>query len=206
VSGLRDRFRSLTLRLGATTDSGALADDLLTAWAAPGRVYHDVRHLEDCLARLDELSLPALTRDRVEAAIWFHDAVYDSRAADNEDRSARWAVESLPALGLDPELAADVARLVHLTRDHAPAADEAGRLLCDIDLSILGRPSAEFDTYEQRVRAEYAWVPEAAYRVGRRRVLSAFLQRDPLFQTEPFRQRFESSARANLQRALAALS
>jgi predicted metal-dependent HD superfamily phosphohydrolase len=206
VSGLRDRFRSLTRRLGARTDSGALADELLTAWAAPGRVYHDVRHLEDCLAQLDELSLPALTRDRVEAAIWFHDAVYDSLAADNEDRSARWAMESLPALGLDPELAADVARLVRLTRDHAPGAEEAGRLLCDIDLSILGRPSAEFDTYEQRVRAEYAWVPEAAYRVGRRRVLSAFLQRDPLFQTEPFRQRFESSARANLQRALAALS
>jgi predicted metal-dependent HD superfamily phosphohydrolase len=78
--------------------------------------------------------------------------------------------------------------------------------MCDIDLSILGRPSPEFDAYEQRVRAEYAWVPEAVYRLGRRRVLSAFLKRKPLFQTEPFRQRFESSAHANLQRALAALS
>jgi predicted metal-dependent HD superfamily phosphohydrolase len=76
--------------------------------------------------------------------------------------------------------------------------------MCDIDLSILGYPVEAFDAYERDIRAEYAWVPEEAFRHGRRRILEGLLRRDPLFQTETFRRRFESSARANLRRVLAA--
>jgi len=205
VSGLRDRFCALARRLGATQDPGALADALLVAWSAPGRVYHDQRHLEDGLSQLDGLPLSANTHDQVEAALWFHDGIYDPRASDNEERSARWAMDALSALGVGAPVAGEIARLVLLTRDHAPVPDEAGQLLCDIDLSILGRPAADFDEYERRVRAEYAWVPEEAYRYGRRGVLSTFLRRQPLFQTDTFRRRFESSARDNLRRSLEAL-
>ena len=205
MTGLRDRFCALARRLGATRDPGPLADALLAAWSAPGRVYHDQRHLEDGLSQLDGLPLSAGTHDQVEAALWFHDAIYDARASDNEERSARWAMDALSALGVGAPVAGEIARLVLLTRDHAAVPDEAGRLLCDIDLSILGRPAADFDEYERRVRAEYAWVPEEAYRLGRRRVLSAFLRRQPLFQTDTFRRRFESSARDNLRRSLEAL-
>jgi predicted metal-dependent HD superfamily phosphohydrolase len=147
----------------------------------------------------------ARTRDLIEVALWFHDAIYDPRSSDNEERSARWVGEALPAAGIPTAVAAEVARLVRLTRDHAPAPDEAGRLLCDIDLSILGRPAEVFEAYQRRIRAEYAWVPDAAYRQGRSRILANLLGRDPLFQTEPYRRRFEATARANLRRALAEL-
>jgi predicted metal-dependent HD superfamily phosphohydrolase len=36
-------------------------------------------------------------------------------------------------------------------------------------------------------------------------VLASFLRRRPLYQTEHFQQHYEASARANLERALAAL-
>ena len=74
----------------------------------------------------------------------------------------RWS-----AAGVAAPVAADVARLVRFTRDHAPVPDEAGRFLLDIDLSILGRPVEVFDAYQRRIRAEYSWVPEDAYRLGR---------------------------------------
>lgn len=205
VSELRERCTTLLRRLGAARDSSALSDALLAAWSMPERAYHGLAHLEDCLAQLDRAEADPTTRDLVEAALWFHDAVYDPHASDNEERSAAWAAEALTAAGISVDLANQVARLVRLTAGHGPVPDVAGQLVCDIDLSILGRPVEAFDDYDRRVRAEYAWVPEPAYRAGRTRVLQDFLHRDPLFQTPAFRRRFERQARVNLRRALAAL-
>jgi predicted metal-dependent HD superfamily phosphohydrolase len=205
VSALSERFTALLRRLGATKDSTPQGDALLAAWSAPGRAYHDLRHLEDCLAQLDNAEVDPATRDLVEGALWFHDAVYDPRTGDNEERSAAWAVEALLAAGVPRHRVDEVARLVRLTAGHVPVPDLAGQLMCDIDLSILGRPIELFDSYDRRVRSEYAWVPDAVYRAGRARILEEFLRRDPLFQTPSFRRRFEAQARANLRRALVAL-
>ena len=205
VKELGERFTGLLRRLGAAQDNTALGDALLAAWSTPDRTYHGLAHLQDCLAQLDGAEADPATRDLVEAALWFHDAVYDPRVGDNEVRSAAWAAEALPAAGISVDLADQVARLVRLTARHTPVPDLAGQLVCDIDLSILGRAAEEFDDYGRRVRVEYAWVPEPAYRAGRARVLQDFLHRDPLFQTPAFRRRLERQARANLRRALAAL-
>jgi predicted metal-dependent HD superfamily phosphohydrolase len=203
------RFATLVRRAGATQDPIPLGEALIAAWSEPGRRYHDVRHLEDCLTQLDQLDdlgVHPATRDILEMALWFHDAVYDPRATDNEERSARWATEALAAAGIPAAAVNEVARLVRLTREHGTASDEAGRLICDIDLSILGRPVEVFDAYERRIRSEYRWVSEEVFRDGRTRILEGFLRRAPLFQTDAFRRRFEASARANLRRALAALA
>jgi predicted metal-dependent HD superfamily phosphohydrolase len=204
LTPLRDRFVSLVRRLGSGGDAWSAAEAVLAAWAEPSRRYHDLGHLRDSLARLDEAPAAGTDRDRVEAALWFHDAVYDPSAADNEERSAAWARRALGDLGVPHTVAEDVARLVLLTRDH-DADDPAGRLLCDVDLSILGRPHDEFDAYDRRIREEYAWVPDDAYRDARRGVLERMLRRHPLYQTDHFRHRYEAAARANLERALAAL-
>ena len=95
-----------------------------------------------------------------------------------------------------------MARLVRLTDHRAPPPDAAGRLLSDIDLSILGRLPDEFDAYDAAIRAEYAWVPDEAYRIERRKILSALLAREPLYGTEPIRRRYEAAARVNLRRAI----
>ena len=108
-------------------------------------------------------------------------------------------------LGIATVVAEDVARLIRLTDHRTPPSDDAGRLLCDIDLSILGRSSEAFDAYDAAIRAEYAWVPEAAYRAGRREVLGRLLAREHLFGTDQFRRRFDLRARANLRTALARL-
>lgn len=193
---------ALLRSLGATADPAPLADALLAAWSAPARVYHDRRHLEDCLARLDEVA-SAPERELVEAALWFHDGIYDPHASDNEERSARWAADALGGLGIPADVGTEVARLVLLTRHDAPPGDAAGRLVCDIDLSILGRSDAEYEEYERRIREEYAWIPAAEFRDGRRRILERLLSRQPLFRTEAFRRRYEAKARENLHRALA---
>ena len=87
----------------------------------------------------------------------------------------------------------------------APDAGDAS-LLVDIDLAVLGASAARFDAYERQIRAEYAQVPEPAFRQRRRALLAAFLARDRLYATAPLRAELEASARTNLARSIAALA
>lgn len=203
---LGSRFADLWHRLGAAGDGAEVYAALDTAYGEPARVYHTTQHLADCLVRLDEFPEAEAERDLVEAAIWFHDAVYDPTSSENESRSADWAARALGDAGVAGSLVQRVSALVLLTRHLGPATDSAGRLLCDVDLSILGREPADFERFERAIRAEYSWVPEPEYRARRGRVLRGFLERQPLYQTVPFRIRYEEAARRNLARALAQLA
>jgi predicted metal-dependent HD superfamily phosphohydrolase len=199
-----ERLAALCRRLGASADAGSLGADLLARYGEPRRAYHGLDHLRDCLEQLDAAPAEGADRDRVEAALWFHDAIYDPLAGDNEARSAELARRSLEGLGVAPAVARHVAALVLETRHLQPPADPDARLLCDVDLSILGRDPGDFERYERGIRTEYALVPEALYRRERAGVLRRLLQRRPLFGTRHFRRRYEQAARANLARALAA--
>lgn len=199
------RFTRLLRRLGATTDIDGLYRRLEAAWGEPHRVYHGTSHLVDCLEQLDMAPADGADRRLVEAALWFHDAVYDPRATGNETRSASWASRALAETGLASSIVAEVARLVLLTRHAAPATDPAGALVCDVDLSILGRRPEEYEEFERRIRAEYAWVPEPTYRSVRAGILEGFLRRSPLYRTAHFRSKYEAAARRNLAATVTAL-
>jgi len=202
---LRERFGDLWRRMGAVDDGRRVFDDLLRAYREPHRRYHGVDHLGDCLEQLDGASATGEDRDLAETALWFHDAVYVPGAADNEARSAEWAARALAAAGAPEARAHQVARLVRLT-DHArPADDPVGALVCDVDLSILGRPPAEFAEYERRIRAEYAHIPEPLYRMARASVLAGLLAREPLYRSDHFRGLYEAAARRNLTRSVEGL-
>ena len=198
------RFGALLRRLGAVSEGTDLHAALTAAWAEPHRVYHGTAHLADCLRALDLAPSEGGDPDTAEAALWFHDVVYDPRAADNEERSAEWAAQGLAHVGVPAGTAGEVARLVRLTR-HAEApvpSDATGALVCDVDLSVLGRAAADYEAFERGIRAEYAWVPEPVYRAERSRILARLLAREPLYLTTYFRQGCESAARSNLNRAI----
>jgi predicted metal-dependent HD superfamily phosphohydrolase len=203
-AALRERFAALWRRLAAS-DDGPPFEALLRGWTERHRSYHGLDHLRDCLARLDEAAGPGRPRDLAEAALWYHDVVYQPGARDNEGRSAELARTALLAGGAPEATADEVARLVRLTDHAAPAADPVGQLVCDVDLSILGRPPDEFAEYERRVREEYRQVPASLFRAGRARVLETLLSRQPLYGTDHFQKRYEIVARGNLHRSLASL-
>jgi predicted metal-dependent HD superfamily phosphohydrolase len=201
-ASLRERFGALWRRLGAGGRSGPAFDELHAAYQQPQRRYHDLEHLRDCLEQLDSAPAGVSDRDVVEAALWFHDVVYDPRAADNEARSADWAGRVLGEAGVAGPRAREVERLIRLTDHAVPARDPAAALVCDVDLSILGRPAAEFTEYERRIRAEYDRVPEPLYRSRRAALLTRLLTRPSIYVSEHFRRRYEKEARRNLRRSL----
>lgn len=202
----QQRWAGLWSRLGAQGSGLSIFAHLGAAYAEPGRAYHTAEHIRDCLTQLDRSREIARRPDEVEAGVWFHDAVYSPGASDNEDRSARLAQTALLACAVPLEVSRRIAELVLATRHLALAREPDGQLLCDIDLSILGREPEVFDEFERRVRQEYAWVPEPAYRSSRSEVLTGFLRRRSIYQTEFFRARYEEPARANLERSVRNLS
>ena len=181
---------------------------LEAAYAEPHRRYHTLRHIESCLAVLAALGgLSSADRTTLERALWWHDAVYDPRRSDNEERSADLAREDLKRLGVSDGEVSEVARLILLTKGHEVAAgDVIGALLVSIDLSILGAAQADYDAYAQGVREEYGFVPEDAFRSGRAAILKRFLETPTIFPDATFRARFEAPARANLEREIARLT
>lgn len=183
----------------------AIGTDLLGRWSEPHRRYHDEVHLAEVLTHLDVLAEGGEeVRRAVVLAAWFHDAVYAGEPGRDEERSAALAADVLAATVPRPEVA-EVARLVRVTRDHAPEpGDRAGRVLCDADLAILAAPEARYRAYAAAVREEHRHVPEARFRAGRAQVLGALLE-GTLFGTATGRARWEARARANVLAELRSL-
>jgi predicted metal-dependent HD superfamily phosphohydrolase len=190
--------------------SEALRAELVRAYAAPERHYHGLAHIEALLGLAAMHADAIADADAVEAAIWFHDAIYDTRRNDNEEASAALAVARLAGT-TDDARAARIAAMIRATAGHAvpafaePAAAQDCALFLDMDLAILGSPQAAFAAYEDAVRREYAWVPQPQWLAGRRAVLADFLARPAIYATAPFRGALEAAARRNLTNALARL-
>jgi predicted metal-dependent HD superfamily phosphohydrolase len=174
-----------------SSQSTALFHQLCTAYQSPTRYYHTLQHLQQMLELLETIQVH--DRSSMTLAIWFHDAVYDSRAKDNEVKSAQWAIEALPPLGISQAQTDRIAHLILATQTHqTDPGDRDAQVLLDCDLSILGASPEDYQRYAHAIRQEYAWVSDEDYRVGRSRVLQSFLERDRLYglsELEPYEHR-----------------
>ncbi|OLT53462.1 DUF4031 domain-containing protein [Cellulosimicrobium sp. CUA-896] len=199
--------------------------DLVERWHEPHRVYHGPEHLVhalDSLALLEgrPAGAPDIANDAgasarhghataasvTQLAIWFHDAVHDGEARVDEERSAALVGEALGP-HLDATVVEEVARLVLMTADHSPAPDDvAGGLVSDADLAILAAAPDRYARYVRQVRAEYAHVPDDAFRAGRAAVLRSLLGAGPLYRTAYAAEHWEDRARSHLSAELDTLA
>src|SRR5687768_6653671 len=79
-------------------DSSEWFEELSRRYTESHRHYHNVQHIEECLAEFAPASSQATHPLVLEFAIWFHDAVYDPRRSDNEEESATLALKCLEQL------------------------------------------------------------------------------------------------------------
>jgi len=190
---------------------GKLRDELVRAYAMQERHYHNLAHIEAMLGLMRSYENALSDPQSVEAAIWFHDVIYDTRQHDNEEKSAELAASRLVGL-LSPDRITLIARMIRATAGHhvPDGLDDAQQRDCalflDMDLAILGSASDAFAVYEEAVRREYGWVPDALWRDGRRKVLQSFLERPAIYASPQFRASHEAAARANLTRSLERLA
>lgn len=165
------------------------------------RAYHTFEHIEACLKHLDRHRDQLQDARTVELALWYHDVIYNTRAGDNEARSAVFAVDELTRLEEPVTTIERVKRLIEVTEHPSIPQDDDEALLLDIDLAILGAPPEVYQRYEDQVRQEYRWVPGPLYRRGRKKVLMSFLDAPTIYHSPSFQAQREAHARDNLMRA-----
>jgi predicted metal-dependent HD superfamily phosphohydrolase len=172
---------------------------LVQYYTFPDRHYHNLEHILECHALLHSTNVAS---PRLLIAFSYHDAIYDTKGSNNERLSAELLRDDLQDVSGHAGLIEDLMALIIAT-DHKtePVTDEQ-KLIADIDLSILGSTRERYHRYAQQIRQEYSWVPEADYKIGRSRVLEAFLKRQCIYRTQDFHSQFEVAARENLEEEL----
>ena len=182
-----DQFKSHWLRFSSQLSieqdvSQTLLNTLITAYKEPQRAYHTVQHIAECLAHFQNIQSSLNDSIAVETAIWFHDAVYDPKASDNELQSAE-LMKSVCNEFLSEQQIEKVYQWIIATQKHQPSDDHDLNSLLDIDLAILGSNAERFAEYQQQIQFEYAWVESDVYKVKRKQVLQQFEQMNPIYQT-----------------------
>lgn len=171
---------------------------LIAAYSEKQRAYHTLQHLYECLVLVESIRADLNDADAVALALWFHDAVYDPQAKDNELKSAE-LFEQYLAQDLSFDIVQKIKRWILVTQKHEATNELDLQFLLDIDLAILAASPERFTEYEQQIQQEYAWVDPDVYSIKRKQVLAHFYQTEPLYQTEYFQQRLEQRAKSNLK-------
>jgi predicted metal-dependent HD superfamily phosphohydrolase len=208
ISDDAELLAAWTAAVGNEPAARVAFDEVVARHREPHRRYHGVRHVTWVLRHVRELAehVPVADIDAIVVAAFFHDAVYDPRAADNEERSAQLAERVLEQLGWHAARRAVVGAMIRATAAHGATGDADTGVLLDADLAVLGADPAAYQAYVTGVRTEYAHVDRDAWRTGRGQVLRGLLAHRPLYATAPARARWEARAAANMASELAALS
>lgn len=223
---LEQRFRRLWKN---QTSAQSAWQHVRSAYLAPDRHFHNLRHIAECLAVADEIAAlmkwPAMPVE-LELAIWFHDLVYQPGARSNEAKSAKRLAELVqPAQLAQNQLAQnqlaqpvqsgqratgsqvvpDAMGLILQTATHGAEPCSLSAVMCDCDLWILGSPSRRYRAYAQAIRQEFGRLPNWIYRRGRSAFLRNMLARPRLFATRPLDEALSVQARDNISAELAEL-
>ena len=186
---------------------------LIELWSSPGRHFHGTAHLYDLLARIDSLAVEAQNADVVRLAAWGHglvfstdgQAIYTRNGGEDRGASAALMAKYLDELGVPADTVEEIRQLILHMRKHP--VSESGMfeshdmdllVLTDAHLGFLANQPQKYKTYMEKVRAEYAHIPELRFLEGRLEVVTRLLGRRRIFAT-PLATQWEDSARQNLE-------
>jgi predicted metal-dependent HD superfamily phosphohydrolase len=203
LSILSEKWFQLTNKY--TNDVGLqkeIFDRLTRNYNSSERHYHNLSHIQKMLETLSIFENKLSNTDAVYFAVWFHDVVYNSKASDNEEQSASYATRELQKLNADLFLIKTVNDLILRTKNHTVIENDEStdlKMFLDTDLVILGSSREEYILYMDGVRKEYGHVPGILYRIGRKKIMKKFLEQKYIYRSLQFRERFEKTARGNIQ-------
>ncbi|QOR45426.1 hypothetical protein [Trueperella pecoris] len=211
-------FVRSAIAVGATSprdDIERVCYHLIELWSSPGRTYHDTQHLFDHLARIDALAAEAHDADVVRLAAWGHglvfstdgQALYTRNGGEDRGASAALAAKHFLDLGIPPQTVEAIRELIGHMRRHPLPMPESGMyeaedmdllVLTDAHLGALACQPQKYKKYMEKIRQEYAHIPDIHFLEARLEVVTRLLDRRRIY-TTPLAAQWEDSARQNLQ-------
>lgn len=174
-------------------------------YSKPHRYYHGIAHIKELLYELSGVEGIVENATALIYAIWFHDAAYDTTKPDIDNvRESAEGAKEFAYLCAHGTAFAEVLENLVLVTSHSPlyppkTNDE--KLICDLDLTPLA--AENFDERTEQIRKEYSHVPDEIFYPERKKVLKKFLDREHIYYTDHFRQKYEAKAKENLRKATA---
>ncbi len=207
-TGLKSRWVRLCSRLSGSSDPPGVCGLLFTGldrrYRSQNRHYHTWEHIRSCLVHFDEFADSEVIEEpeALETAIWFHDAIYEPGAKDNEEKSASFLLTQGGDAGIASDLLERAAKLIRAT-DHirsggSAADDHDSATIGDIDLAILGAPRKRYERYRRAIRREYRFLDGNDFSRRRSEFLRSMLASKRIYSTDFFYNRYEEPARGNI--------
>ncbi|WP_047790533.1 HD domain-containing protein [Tenacibaculum mesophilum] len=166
------------------------------------RHYHTLEHLENLLFQLTPIRTKISSWNTILFTLFYHDVIYNSLKNNNEEKSAELAAKRMNQLSIPNKVIENCFSQILATKSHKTSENSDTNYFTDADLSILGQSWEVYTQYYKNVRKEYAVYPNIIYNSGRKKALLHFLTMENIFKTEYFYQKFEETARKNIQKEI----
>ena len=204
-NGMESKWNLLCQNISAQGNCEEIYKKLVTLYSEPNRSYRNLAHIAHSLREFQGVKLLAEHPEELEMVIWFHDAVYDTRAKDNEKKSAELAAICLKEMGMRNSFINNVAKMILATAHKKVPESRDARFLLDIDISNFGQSYGQFIEHNEEVREEYSWVGDNQFKEERKRIIQNFIDRPHIYSPNFFREKYECQARQNLTAYLKSL-
>ncbi len=189
--------------------------NLSILYAQKHRHYHDITHIQTCLALLEEFDYATDIStghvNLIESALWYHDAIYNPYSKENEITSQLLFMDYGRATRVDKGIIASAiaATAKHtetqtFRRDMPIDTDYAlvTQAVLDIDLAGFGMSWDIYCRNGDNIRKEYYLTDDKDFYAGR----LAFLQKmqaridetDTFYYTNYFRKKYYDQAKINI--------
>src|SRR5690606_15978893 len=125
-----------------------LWQDIAIRYSETQRAYHSLQHIEQLFTQFEQIKHVLNEPHIIALALLYHDVIYEPTRADNELKSAEYAVEALRTY-LSTEQCQHIYALIMMTANHKLAEcsnaqkDFDAAYLLDMDLSVLGASWSE---------------------------------------------------------------
>jgi predicted metal-dependent HD superfamily phosphohydrolase len=138
-------------------------------WSEKTRFYHNASHLIQILQDIEKNlwfdELQSYEKRALLLAAFFHDAIYDPKKKDNENKSIEFFKASWK--GTDQYVFKEVIKLIETTKHRKRPINKLEKIFWDADNSGFKHGYALLIKNENLIRKEFSHVPANKYKEGR---------------------------------------